>query len=65
MNRYSFCDRVSFEGMLGYSSKYDGQTIELDLCPACADKLIDECAVSPLVEDNLEDDSDLDIQDDE
>ena len=35
---------------LGYGSKYDGDMLDLDLCCACADKLIDECVISPIVE---------------
>ena len=38
----------SIHRILGYGSKYDGDTLELDLCCECVDKLIEMCTVSPL-----------------
>ena len=35
---------------IGYGSKYDGNSVELDLCCECADKLFDACKLSPIVE---------------
>lgn len=39
---------------IGYGSKYDGDTIQLDMCCDCFDKLMDslilKCAISPLKE---------------
>lgn len=32
----------------GYGSSYDGSELELDLCCECMDKLIAECAISPI-----------------
>lgn len=32
----------------GYGSQYDGSELELDLCCDCMDKLIAECAISPI-----------------
>ena len=37
---------------LGYGTKYDGDDLELDLCCDCMEKLIDECIISPIVENN-------------
>lgn len=34
---------------LGYGSKYDGEEIEIHFCCECVDKLIDRCAISPLM----------------
>lgn len=36
---------------LGYGTSYDGDTLELDLCRGCMDKLIDECKINPIVEE--------------
>ena len=33
---------------IGYGSKYDGETIRIDLCTDCIDRLIETCVVSPL-----------------
>lgn len=40
-NPISFC--------VGYGSKYDGERVQLDICVACLDKLIDSCEISPIV----------------
>ena len=34
---------------IGYGSKYDEEEIELHICCDCMDKLIDNCAISPLI----------------
>ena len=60
MDNYSFCDSMALEDMLGYESKFDGRTIELDLCPECVDKLIEQCVIPPFVDDNFDDDDDGD-----
>ena len=33
----------------GYGSKYDEEDIELHICCDCMDKIIDSCAISPIV----------------
>lgn len=38
----------SLHRKLGYGTKYDGETLDIDLCCECMDKLIDECVISPL-----------------
>lgn len=38
----------------GYGSKFDGEEIELDLCCSCFDKLVEECAISPLKKNERE-----------
>lgn len=39
---------------VGYGSKYDGETIQLDMCCDCFDKLMDglipKCAIPPVKE---------------
>ena len=35
-------------GGLGYGSENDGDFVDMDLCCACVDKLISECAIDPL-----------------
>lgn len=32
----------------GYGSKFDGETIDLDICCECFDKLVESCKVSPI-----------------
>jgi len=36
--------------LIGYGSKYDGSSLELDLCCECMDELIDSCKISPIKE---------------
>ncbi len=33
---------------LGYGSKYDGESVEFDLCCSCVDWLIEKCKISPI-----------------
>lgn len=33
---------------IGYGSKYDMESLELDLCCECMDKIIDSCKISPV-----------------
>lgn len=35
---------------LGYGTKHDGSFLELDICCACMDTLIEECKISPIIE---------------
>lgn len=39
-----------FYKLLGYGSKYDGDTLELDICCSCLDRLVDMCKISPIKE---------------
>lgn len=45
---------VSIHDTIGYGSKYDGGTFDLDICCDCFDKLIDDftekCAINPIHE---------------
>lgn len=34
---------------LGYGTKYDGETLNLNICCDCMNDIIDSCTVSPLV----------------
>ena len=40
----------SIRRKLGYGTKYDGDRLDVQLCCDCMEKLIDECAVSPITE---------------
>lgn len=33
----------------GYGTKYDGRSIELDLCCECMEWLIEKCCISPII----------------
>lgn len=39
---------LSVTKRLEYGSKYDLDLLELDLCGDCLDKIIDECAITPV-----------------
>lgn len=41
-------EELSLHTTLGYGSKYDGHTIQLDLCCDCLDELIESCKISPI-----------------
>lgn len=38
----------SLHKKIGYGSRYDGDTLELDMCCDCMDGLIESCAISPI-----------------
>ena len=38
--------------ILGYGSEHDGDEIELDLCCACVDELVNSCSISPIIYSN-------------
>lgn len=38
----------SMQRQLGYGSRYDGDTLDLDLCCSCMDGLIESCAIPPV-----------------
>ena len=35
---------------LGYGTKNDGSVLDLQLCCDCIDNLIDECVISPIID---------------
>lgn len=35
---------------LGYGTKFDGDTLQLDLCCSCMEEIIDSCVISPIIE---------------
>ena len=35
---------------LGYGTEYDGDLLDLHICNDCMSKLINECVVSPIIE---------------
>ena len=37
---------------IGYGSKYDECSLELDLCCGCMDKIIESCEISPVTDMN-------------
>lgn len=39
----------SIRKRLGYGTKYDGDTLELDLCCDCMESLIDSCTINPII----------------
>lgn len=41
-------EKFSITHKLGYGTKYDGSNLNLRLCCDCMEKLIEECAVSPI-----------------
>lgn len=47
-NIWDLNERFSMHRRMGYGSKYDGDSLELDLCCECMDKLIESCTISPV-----------------
>lgn len=47
-------EHIGLHTKIGYGSRHDGDTIDLDICPDCFDKLIDgfteKCAINPMKE---------------
>lgn len=41
---------LSFSKVLGYGSKYDGEFIDIDICPHCFDKLIEKMVIKPFMD---------------
>lgn len=41
-------EHFSISGYMPYGSEFDGSYIDLDICCDCMDKLIKQCAVSPI-----------------
>lgn len=50
MDDFDIQEGFSFHQRLGYGSRHDEDQLDLDLCCACVDQLIDECAISPLTD---------------
>ena len=50
MDDFDIQEGFSFNTWLGYGSKYDEDKLELDLCCACMDQLIDECVIPPVID---------------
>ena len=40
----------SWSKRLGYGTKYDGDYLDLHLCCECLEKIVDKCAVNPIIE---------------
>lgn len=55
MDVYDLQTGIRMHDVLGYGSRYDGQTINLDLCSECTDELIDYIKSAgkydPIIED--------------
>ena len=45
-------NQIGMNGKIGYGSKYDGMTYEIDFCVDCFDKLVDTCTISPFDDDD-------------
>ena len=45
-------EHIGLHKKIGYGSKYDGESIDLDICCNCFDKLMDtlgsQCVISPI-----------------
>lgn len=42
-------EEYTLHKFVGYGSKHDGSVIHLQMCCDCFDRLVDSCAVSPLI----------------
>lgn len=43
-------EEFSINTKCGYGTKYDGSTIELELCCDCMEELVDSCKISPVID---------------
>lgn len=48
MDRWDRQEGFSIHRRCGYGTKYDGETLELDICCDCMERLIDSCRLSPI-----------------
>ena len=46
-------NNISINKYLGYGSLHDGSIINMRLCCDCIDRLVDACAISPVVKEGL------------
>ena len=51
----------TYEGKAGYGSKYDDENVVLDLCCDCFDWLIDVCLISPIEEEDENDEDEVEF----
>lgn len=49
-NEWDYQENYSLHTKIGFGSKHDGETLALDICTECMDKLIDSCKISPVYE---------------
>lgn len=47
-------ENFSLTRRIGYGSKFDTCHLQLDLCCECMDKIIEQCVISPIEEENEE-----------
>lgn len=45
-------ENFSIKRSLGYGTIYDGDKLDINLCCECMEKLIEECAISPIIEED-------------
>lgn len=50
---------IHIKKYMGYGSSHDGENIAISLCLSCADSLIDQCVVSPVVDKNSDYDNQI------
>lgn len=51
MDLWDIQEDFSIYTTCGYGTKYDGSKIELDLCCDCMEKLIKDCKINPVEDD--------------
>ena len=49
LNEFDLQEEFVIQTIPGYGSNYDMEEISLRLCCDCFDKLVEECAISPVV----------------
>ena len=47
-DEWDYHENYSIQKKIGYGSSHDGETLSLDICVDCMDKLIDGCKISPV-----------------
>lgn len=50
LDNFDFMQRFKIHTDIGYGSKFDGETLHINICCKCMDNLIEGCKVSPIEE---------------
>lgn len=53
LNDLDMQENFSIHSQLGYGIKYDGCKLELDLCCKCMEQIIEDCKISPIVDEQI------------
>lgn len=52
LDMWDIQENFSIETKLGYGTIYDGDKLNMRLCCKCMERLVDECIISPIIEND-------------